>query len=146
MDEPIDEILDTRVLHALEASQDASMQLIRYGRDTGMEIASETITLRPQHLTDLRELFLNPKTYWIGLKRCAPLNIVRITLSPTNLVAILDFRCNSVTFTVGSVRSHAFFDHRRDDLMLLVNHYFPSETSLDCATLVKKEFLTLPRK
>lgn len=146
MDEPIDEIVDANVLDALNTSRDASIQLIRYDRDTGLEIATEPIDLQPQHLADLRELFLSPESYWLGLKRCAPLNIVRMSFSPTNLVATLDFRCNNVTFVVGSVRSHAFFDHRREDLMLLVNHYFPAETSLDCATLVKKEFLTVPRK
>ena len=64
-----------------------------------------------------------------------------LACSATGLIVSLDFRCNNATFVLGKDRVRAFFDHRREDLVLLVNHYFPKETSLSSATVVKKEFL-----
>lgn len=141
MDESIVDILDNPIVEALTSATEATFQLVRYEMATGDEIVSDEFTLNQTDYLHVQGLFLDPSTYWFGFKRCAPLDVTRIRFLPTGLIVSLDFRCNNATFVLGKDRVRAFFDHRREDLVLLVNHYFPKETSLSSATVVKKEFL-----
>ncbi len=141
MDESILEILDEPIAEALAASTKATFQLVRYEKDTGDEIVSDEVMLNQTDHLHIQGLFLDSTTYWFGFKRCAPLDVTRIRFLPTGLIVLLDFRCNNATFILDKDRVRVFFDHRREDLVLLVNHYFPTETSLSCATVVKREFL-----
>jgi hypothetical protein len=141
MDDAIIEILDTSFVTALADATGATIQLVRYELGTGSAILSGEITLTTDDGDEVKDLFLDPKTYWFGFKRCASLDVAKVRFAPSGLTVLIDFRCNNATFILGQNRVRAFFDHRREDLVLLVNHYFPDETSLDVATVVKKEFL-----
>jgi hypothetical protein len=141
MDETIVDILDKPIVEALSAATEATLQLVRYEKATGDEIVSDEFMLNQTDYLHVQRLFLDSETYWFGFKRCAHLDVARIRFLPTGLIVLLDFRCSNATFVLDKDRVRAFFDHRREELVLLVNHYFPNETSLSCATVVKKEFL-----
>ena len=128
----IDSILDTSTIDAIGASSTATCEILDPEASSGRPVAlSPPRVLTSDQLSKLKELLLDPQSWFFAKKRCLPraAALFRLESDESYVTVTIDRPCVGWIVTGPRGRWGGFFDPVQDQIWAMVKGLFPEYAS-----------------